>query len=136
MKTLPPQYRAYLDSQSGVKPFALQESLCGDSARTIGKTTYVTHKVTDLNEGRRKADSICEHAMLPVYFGTGYAVNVPHIQRLDYGCELVLRFFPAGEDRSGSADDYTTVHTFAVTARAWPTEKQLIEESAALEASR
>jgi len=68
-----------------------------------------------MNTARQIADAICTQAMLPVYFGTGYAVNVPHIQRMDYGSELVLRFFPRGEDRSGSADDYTCVHTFKIT---------------------
>lgn len=88
-------------------------SLCGNSVRRIGNTEYVKHEVQDMPHARGVADAICTQSMLPVYFGTGYAVNVPHIQRMDYGSELVLRFFPRGEDRSGSADDYTTVHTFS-----------------------
>lgn len=106
------------------------------TTRQVGPTTYVNHGVDSMDDARRLADQICLTSMLPVYFGTGYAVDRAHIVRIDYGSELVLRFFPNGEDRSGSADDYTTVHSFAVTAREWPTEKQLMAESDALEAAR
>lgn len=82
------------------------------TTKIVGPTTYVTHRVDCMEDARQIADAICTQSMLPVYFGTGYAIDRPHIQRIDYGSELVLRFFPAGEDRSGSADDYTTVHSF------------------------
>lgn len=82
------------------------------SRRQVGPTSYVTHRVDSIECAREIADLICTQSMLPVYFGTGYAVDRPHIQRIDYGSELVLRFFPNGEDRSGSADDYSTVHSF------------------------
>lgn len=90
------------------------------STKVVGPTTYVTHTVDSLDTGRRIADAICTQSMLPVYFGTGYAVDRAHIQRLDYGSELVLRFFPAGEDRSGSTDDYTTVHSFRAVPKPEP----------------
>lgn len=84
------------------------------SIKHVGVNQYVTHTVRDMPEAREVADQICAESMLPVYFGSGYAVDVPHIQRMDYGSGLVIRFFPRGEDRSGSrsADGYSTVHSF------------------------
>lgn len=84
------------------------------TTKQVGPTTYVQHLVDSLADARQIADAICTQSMLPVFFGTGYAVDRAHIIRLDWGSELVLRFFPNGEDRSGSADDYTTVHSFQV----------------------
>ena len=98
------------------QPFALSKNLAGNSCRKVGNTDYVTHLVESMPEARQIADQICEQSMLPVYFDTGCAVNVPHIVRMDYGNELVLRFYPQGEDRSGNATDYTCVHTFTVPA--------------------
>lgn len=102
------------DIKTTIQPLATAQALCGNSVRRIGNVDYVTHLVRDIPHARQIADAICEQCMIPVYFGTGYAVNHPHLVRLDYGNELVLRFFPRGEDRSGSADDYTTVHTFKI----------------------
>ena len=67
--------------------------------------TYTAKTHTEANATVKKIAA--EAGNLPVYFGTGYAIEKPHVLAVNYHSEVFVTVYPTGEKYMGT--DHTHI---------------------------